>query len=53
MYLQGGQRLVQGDRHGDLAEVLPNVLAEQVPQVHTLRLSLRDRQLPPGILNDG
>ena len=45
--LQGGQRLVQRDRHRDLAQVLPDVLAQQVPQVDALRLSLRDRQLSP------
>ena len=50
--LQGGQRLVQRDRHRDLAQVLPDVLAQQVPQVHTLRLSLGDRQLAPRIFND-
>ena len=47
--LQGGEGLVQGDRHRDLAQVLPDVLAQQVPQVDALRLSLRDRQLSPGI----
>ena len=45
--LQGGEGLVQGDRHRDLAQVLPDVLAQQVPQVDSLRLSLGDRQLPP------
>ena len=45
--LQGGEGLVQGDRHRDLAQVLPDVLAQQVPQVDSFRLSLRDRQLPP------
>ena len=49
--LQGGERFVQGHRHRDLAQVLPDVLAQQVPQVHTLRLSLGNRQLPPGIQN--
>ena len=45
--LQGGEGLVQGDRHRDLAQVLPDVLAQQVPQVDALRLSLGDGQLPP------
>lgn len=43
--LERGQRLVQRHGHRDLGKVLPDVLAQQVPQVDPLRVRLRNWKL--------
>ena len=54
--LQHRQRLVQGDRHRDLGEVLADVPAKEVPEVDTGSVGLHGRKFDattgvPGGLN--
>ena len=44
-YLEHRQRLVEGDGHGDLGQVLADVAVQQVPQRHVGDLGLGHGQL--------